>query len=136
MSPTSHPSRLLVLPGETNTVQNRDASLEFVNDGEAVAEYFGSSLRQLFRKRRDVVLENIENAVEGMEFAGYGIEVGARFPNFAHETVDGGDGLCDSGDKCGAPGVDGSERQNKTGLAMVLLWTIPQVLSNCSSGVS
>ena len=77
MSPTRHPSRSFVLPGEANTVQNGDASLEFVDDGETVAKYFGGPLRQLFWKMWNVVLENIENAVEGMEFAGYGIEVGA-----------------------------------------------------------
>ena len=123
MSPTGHPSRLLLLPRETNAVHDGDASLQFVDDGETIAEYFGSALRQLIRKRGDVVLEEIEYAAEGMEFAGYGIEVGARLTDFAHEAVDGGDGLCDGGDKCGASGVDGSERDNKTGLAMVPLWT-------------
>lgn len=92
-------------------------------------------MRQLFGKRGNVVPENIENAVERMEFAGNRIEVGARFTDFAHEAVDSGDGLCDSGDKCGAPSVDGSRQ--KTGLALMLFGTNTQKsFSNGSSDVS
>lgn len=84
-----HPPELLVPLRQPQAVAHVHVALDLVDDAAAVLQQGRGPLGQVRREDGCIVLQDVKDAVQGMELGQDGIEFGSRLPDFPNKAPEG-----------------------------------------------